>query len=222
MLFFIRPPSGSRKGPIKQGLTVLQSGHFHGVVSSVFSKFSQGARNAYEVLHDRAGFSGKIYFAPKIGKMERKQGFFNLLENLVINFYWICSVMEIYIICCVPAQIPYLRKFLFMRCGTKCPQLIRLLDFLINHIFRTNQRNSLIFCVLVQIQINEKLIKKFWGGHSQRWVCPAWSQNSKIDCISRMSFMEWTDFLRAGVNSEMLKVISMIFGWMWSKLGAAI
>ena len=34
---------------------------------------------------------------------------------------------------------------------------------------------------------------------------------------------EWVDgmnwFLCAGVNSGKLKVISMIFGWMWSKLG---
>ena len=141
-------------------------------------------------------FPGKFFLPPKLGKwtkIDRKQGFFNLLENLVINFYWICSIMKIYIICCVPAQIPYLGKFLFMRCGTKCSQLIRLLDFLIDHIVRTNQRNSLIFCILVQIQINEKLIKKFWGGHSQRWVCPAWSQNSKIDCISRMSW--WNELI---------------------------
>ena len=58
-----------------------------------------------------AGFSGKIFFAPKVGKMGPKYGFLNLLENLVINFYWICSIMKIYIICCVPAQISYLGKF---------------------------------------------------------------------------------------------------------------
>ena len=32
-------------------------------------------------------FSRKIFFAPKIGKMGQKQGFLNLLENLVINFF---------------------------------------------------------------------------------------------------------------------------------------
>ena len=30
--------------------------------------------------------------------------------------------MKTYIICCVPAQIPYLGKFLFLRYGPKCSQ----------------------------------------------------------------------------------------------------
>ena len=31
------------------------------------------------------------------------------------------------------------------------------------------------------------MIKKFWGGHSRGWMWPVWSQDSKIDCISRMN-----------------------------------
>ena len=50
-----------------------------------------GARNSYGVVHGRAGFSEKKFFLPenweKGPKMGQKQGFFNLLENLVINFY---------------------------------------------------------------------------------------------------------------------------------------
>ena len=60
----------------------------------------------------------KTFFAPKIGKMRQKQGFLNLLNNLVINFYWICSIMKIYTICCVPGQIPYLGNFLSL--GDMC------------------------------------------------------------------------------------------------------
>ena len=74
--------------------------------------------------------------SPKIGQ---KHGFLNILKNLVISFYWICSIMKIFIIYCVPAQIPYLKKFWFRRYGPKCSQPIRLLDFLINHVSRTNQ-----------------------------------------------------------------------------------
>ena len=118
------------------------SGRFLGIVSLVFSKFQHGARNPYEIVHDRTGFSGTNFFAPKIGKMHQKctknRGFYNLLKNLVINFYWICSTMKIYIICCVPAQIPYLGKFLFQRNGPECSQPIRLQDFSINHISRTD------------------------------------------------------------------------------------
>ena len=77
-------------------------------------------------------------------KMDQKHGFLNLLKNAVIHFYWIWSIMKIYIICCVPAQISYLGKFWFMRYGPKYYQPIRLQDFLINSISRTNQWNSLI------------------------------------------------------------------------------
>ena len=34
----------------------------------------------------------------------------NLLENLVINFFWICSLKKVHIICCIFALILYLRK----------------------------------------------------------------------------------------------------------------
>ena len=121
---------------------------FLGIVLLIFSKFWHGARIPCQVMCDRAGFSRKIFFAPKMGQ---NQGFFNLLENLVINFYWIWSIMKIYILCCVPAQIPFLGKFLFLRYGPKCSQPIRLQDYLINHISRTNQWNSLIFFMLIQI-----------------------------------------------------------------------
>ena len=54
------------------------------------------------------------FFDPKIGKMDQKmdqkQGFLNLLKNLVI---------------------PYLGKFLFLRYWPKCSQPIRLEDVLI-------------------------------------------------------------------------------------------
>ena len=76
-------------------------------------------------------------------KIGQKLGFFKLLKNLVLNIYWICSIMKIYIICCVPAKIRYLGKFLFLIYGLKNPQPIRLQDFLLNHISRTNQWNSL-------------------------------------------------------------------------------
>ena len=129
-----------------------------GIVSLVFSKFLHGARNLYDVLHGRAGFSGKKFFATKTGKMDQEwvknRVFWIYWKILVINFYWICSLVKIHIICCVPAQIPYLQKFLFLRYSLKCSQPVRLQEFLINHISRTNQWNNMIFCMLIQIHIN--------------------------------------------------------------------
>ena len=116
-------PGGNRKGLIKQGLSVLSSvllsRRFLRIVSLFFSEFWRVARNPYEVVRDRNGFSGKKFFAQKFGKMDQKWAknrVLNLLKDLVINFYWICSVMKTYI-CCAPAQIPYLGKILFWDMG---------------------------------------------------------------------------------------------------------
>ena len=76
-------------------------------VSLVFSKFWYNARNPYEVVCDRAGFSRKNFFAPKIGKMDQKwvkNGFFEYVEkfchwfllNLFCNenSYLLCSCLN--------------------------------------------------------------------------------------------------------------------------------
>ena len=109
-------PSGSRRlrpSILLSDLLSCLSKSFHGIVSLFFSKFRRGARIPCEVVRDRAGFLGKNFFAQKIGKLGQKQGFFNLLESFVINFYWIWSIMKIYIICSVLVRIPYLGKFLY-------------------------------------------------------------------------------------------------------------
>ena len=73
------------------------SGRFLGIVLLVFSKFGHDARNPCEVVPERTGFTRKCFFAPEIGKMGQKQGFLNILKNFVINFYWISTIMKIYI-----------------------------------------------------------------------------------------------------------------------------
>ena len=51
-----------------------------------------------------------------------------------------------------------------------------------------------------------KTDQNFLGGHSQKWMWPVWSWDSKIDCLQH------TGFLHPGTNSEKLKVDSVIFG----------
>ena len=53
-----------------------------GIVSFVFSKFWHGARNLYEVVRGRAGFSEKNFFAPKTGKMDQEWA-----KNRVFSIY---------------------------------------------------------------------------------------------------------------------------------------
>ena len=119
-------------------------------------------RDPYEVVHDRILIFWK-FFCPtnlkKGPKMNQKQGF--LLKNLIIYFCWICSIMKTYIIWCVPAQIPYLGNFLFLRYGPKYSQPIRLQDSLINHISRTNQWNSPFFLHVYTNSYNQKLCKRY-------------------------------------------------------------
>ena len=130
--------------------------------------------------------------------------------------------MKIYIICCVPAQIPYLGKFWFIRYLPQCSHPIRLQDFLINHISRTSQWNNLIFLHVDKNSYKLKITKKFFGVDIQKWVQSILSQDSKMRFISRMD--RWTNliFLLAGANPRKLKVISLIFGWMWSNMCVAI
>ena len=69
-----------------------------------------------------------------------------------------------------------------------------------------------------KIKVDEKCL----GEHSQKWVWPVWSQDSKIDCISRINRWNELIFLHAGENSGELKVISLILRWAFSKMGVAI
>ena len=82
-----------------------------------------------------AGFSWKKILLQKLGKWTKNGSKTRFSEN------------------CVLAQSPYSRKFWFLRYEPKCSQPIRLQDFLIKHISRSNQWNSLIFCMLIQIHM---------------------------------------------------------------------
>ena len=92
-----------------------------------FSGFCQGASNHYEVVHDNPIFLKN--FAPQNMGNGPKIGFLNLKKNLVINFHWICSIMNMFIICCVSAQILCFGTILFLRCRPKYSQPIKFYNF---------------------------------------------------------------------------------------------
>ena len=119
------------------------SGHFLGIVSFVFSKFWHDARNPYEVVCDKAWFSRTNFSTPKIEKRP-KTGPFEDIENFCHKFLLnlFCSEHVYYLLCSCTSAI-FGKNIL--RYGPKCPQPIRLQDFFINHISRTNHWNSLIF-----------------------------------------------------------------------------
>ena len=117
-------------------LSFCQSFHisrcFLGVGSITFSTFWRSARNPDEVVCKIPRFFGK-FFGQTIEKMGQEYVFLNRLKHLVINFYRICSMMKIYIICCDCTQIPCMANVLFLRYWSNFFQPIR------SCVFRTNQ-----------------------------------------------------------------------------------
>ena len=132
------------------------SGHFLGIVSLVFSKFWHGARNLYEILFDRAGFSGKIFLSRKLenGPRMGQNRLFEFIEKFGHEFLLNLFCKEnLYHLLHSWINLTF-GNILFLKYKPKCSQPIKLKDFLINHISRTNQWNSLNFWMLIQTQIN--------------------------------------------------------------------
>ena len=89
--------------------------------------------------------------------------------------------------------------------GQKCSLPIRLQYFYKNEISRTNQSNSLIFCILIPIQKNQILIDVLGGNGQSGYETLKFS-------ITQEWALEINWFLHDATNSGKLKVSSMIFG----------
>ena len=76
-----------------------------------------------------AWFFEKRFLLQKLRKWPKNSFSFNLKRKLKISFHWTCSIMKMFITYCVPTQIPYLEKILFLRYRPKCSQPIRLHGF---------------------------------------------------------------------------------------------
>ena len=98
----------------------------------------------------------EIIFLPlKWGKQAKPRVLWNtLLENFVINFFWLWSIMKVYINCCMLEHISSLGKLWFLRYTPKCSRPMRLQDFKINYISRTKWQEILILCMFIQIHWN--------------------------------------------------------------------
>ena len=138
--------------------------------------------------------------------------------------------------CCVPAQIPYLEKYLFLRYGPKCSQSIRLQDFLINLISRTNQWNFLHVDTNSHIKSWSKnfragiMVRDGYGqpGHrtlklalSQKWVdgmnwfFACWWKFRKTK--SNFNYF-WVNFVKIGCGHlvhETLKSVEWVYELSW-------
>lgn len=69
-----------------------------------------------------------LFFPNQIHSKWLKMGFLKLLKDLVIIIFMNLAD-NVYIICNIPVQIPYLWRIWFWKYGSKCTQPIRLQDF---------------------------------------------------------------------------------------------
>ena len=125
---YLLDPKWLPEGPMKWGQSILcfcLSDCFLGI-GLFFSEFWHGAKNSYENVRD---IFWKNSFCPKDWKNGPKVGFFELKEKFTYQFLSKFVNNEISIICCVPAQIPYLGKIFFLIYQPKCSQPVRLQDF---------------------------------------------------------------------------------------------
>ena len=131
-------------------------GIFLELYNTFFLKFDMVLKVHMKLCVTELDFWEKNFFAPKLRKrvkMGQKHGFFNLLENLVINFLLnLIYNRNLYYLLCSCTN-PIFGKVFVPEIWPKCSQPMRLQDFLINYISRTNQWNSPSFCMLMQIYI---------------------------------------------------------------------
>ena len=108
--------------------SVLLSGSFLGMDLLGFSKFWHDVRNPCKIVCDSWIFlkKKKRWMLQKWGKWA-KQGFLNLLENLVIFFLNSVSNKSLYYL--LYFQSPYFGKIWVLRYRPKCSMSIRLQDF---------------------------------------------------------------------------------------------
>ena len=120
-------------------------------------------------------------------KLSQKWDLFEFIKKLVFDFHWICSITKTYIICCVSVHNLYLIEILFLGYG---PNFLCQSDCSIYKIMISlEQINEIAWFFAFWHQLKKT---KSWSvilldGNGQKWVYSIWLQDSKIECISRMS-----------------------------------
>ena len=95
---------------------------------------------------------------------------------------------------------------------------IRLQDFKINYIFRTEWWNSIFFACWYKFMKINSYLAFFLAFHGQKWVWLFWLLASKTGCISRMMQRNEAIFLHVDTNLRNLKNNPIVLGWTWSKM----
>ena len=85
-------------------LSIIPSRSFRGIDSLVLFETQHGVRGP--LCMTESDFLEKFFLPQKWGKWAKNSVFLSLLENLVINFFWIWSMKKFYNISCILTQMP--------------------------------------------------------------------------------------------------------------------
>ena len=156
------------------------------------------------------------WFCPKSGPEIR--GCFNLLENLVIIFFWIWSIAKVFINCSILAQMPYLRKIWYVG-----QNALGQSDF---RIFKSTFSSEKIVekawfyaCWYRFMEIKSWLKKILQSARPKMRVSTLVSRLWSHLAVSEEAIVGINWFLYDGTSSGKLKISLIIFGWRWSKMG---
>ena len=105
-----------------------------------------------------------------------------------IWIHWICSIMKIYIIYNVPAQIVYLGKILFLRYSTKY----------------SNQSD----CKIFKAAISPEQIDK-----TASFIFACWYKFTKIRCWLKFF---WSHMVKDGCHQSGLWTLKLTISWKWT------
>ena len=124
-----------------------------------FSETLHDIKNPCGVVHDSLIFLFfDDSFTPKMGKMgqqnEPDRVFWMYRKIQLLIFWWILSIMKVYINCCILEQISYFAKIWFLRHRPECSRPIILLDFQFNYISRIDWWKKPDFLQVVHIHGN--------------------------------------------------------------------
>ena len=113
-----------------------------------FLNFGMVPETHLKLCVTKLDFLKKKFWSQSLWKRTKIWAKFEFIGKFII-FYWICSIMNLwnYVLC--SCKNPVFEKIFIPEMWVKIFSVNQIAGFFINHISRTNQWNSLIFCTLM-------------------------------------------------------------------------
>ena len=136
-----------------------------------------------EVVCDRSECSGNFFLSQKLRKWFKngpKTEIFKFIGKFGHSFAWNLFYNESLYHFLYSCTNPIFGKIFVLEIWVKMFSVNPIVGFFNQPYSKRNQRNRLIFCILMQIHINQKLIKKFWAGMVKNVCGQSGHENLKL------------------------------------------